>query len=440
MPQNRLRLDFSLQTSTERLDFLNKYLPTLNFTPNEHETETLSDYLLWGKDPKTGLNSQQEGISLKEWAPTSNVESIDGLLDVPGFQETRLKNLGTTQYRAKRVVFDREAALRKADSNLKPLLEDLFDEIDRTELTINFYELRVGKRKKPPRPSLLNRFSQNDLAHFESRAAQISGRTYLQLRHYLVELRTEQYSYKDLIQESVALRADTNIQVQSDFRFDEDVEVRPLGLHDGTPLSQKIWSWPLHPNDFSEEELKQVNRLVWKKPDNAKNQLDFTNPEHILALYRNYEELKDSLEEDPNQIYGSAAAIIRTLQFYESMAKLSDLQRELLHMKIEQKSNLEIKDYINKKYGTSYNENYISTIYRQKILGTIAEAAQLHRTAVENVFYPEEFKVCKECGRPLLRVPEFFMRQKKSSDGFAPRCKDCQKKAREKKKEDGKRS
>ena len=111
--------------------------------------------------------------------------------------------------------------------------------------------------------------------------------------------------------------------------------MRPLGLHDGTPLSQKIWSWPLHPNDFSEEELKQVNRLVWKKPDNAKNQLDFTNPEHILALYRNYEELKDSLEEDPNQIYGSAAAIIRTLQFYESMAKLSDLQRELLHMKIE---------------------------------------------------------------------------------------------------------
>ena len=87
--------------------------------------------------------------------------------------------MGTTQYHSKRIVFDREAALRKADPNLKPLLEDLFDEIDRTELTINFYELRVGKRKKPPRPSLLNRFSQDDLAHFESRAAQISGRTYL---------------------------------------------------------------------------------------------------------------------------------------------------------------------------------------------------------------------------------------------------------------------
>lgn len=131
------------------------------------------------------------------------------------------------------------------------------------------------------------------------------------------------------------MRADTNIAPQSDFRFDEDVEVRPLGLHDGTSLSQKIWRWPPQPNDFNEEELKQINKLVWKKPDTAKNQLDFTNPEHVLALYKNYEELKDSLMEDPDQIYGSAAAIIRTLQFYESMAKLSDLQRELLHMKIE---------------------------------------------------------------------------------------------------------
>jgi hypothetical protein len=50
LPKNRLRLDFSLQTTEERLKFLESYLPTLTFTPDEHETETLSDYVLWGKN------------------------------------------------------------------------------------------------------------------------------------------------------------------------------------------------------------------------------------------------------------------------------------------------------------------------------------------------------------------------------------------------------
>jgi len=65
---------------------LNSYLPTINFKPNEHEMETLSDYVLWGKN-KSGLNAQQEGdVTLKEWA-ASKVESIDGLIENPGFQE-----------------------------------------------------------------------------------------------------------------------------------------------------------------------------------------------------------------------------------------------------------------------------------------------------------------------------------------------------------------
>ena len=84
LPRNRLRLDFSLQTAEERLDFLNSYLPTITFEPDEHEQETLSDYLLWGKN-KDGLNAQQEGdVSIKEWN-ASKVDSIDGLMEMPGF-------------------------------------------------------------------------------------------------------------------------------------------------------------------------------------------------------------------------------------------------------------------------------------------------------------------------------------------------------------------
>ena len=56
---NRLKLDFSLNSTVERTNFLNNYISTLKFTPNETELETMANYILWGKDPKTGLNVKQ---------------------------------------------------------------------------------------------------------------------------------------------------------------------------------------------------------------------------------------------------------------------------------------------------------------------------------------------------------------------------------------------
>lgn len=57
---NRLNLDFSLESGEERSKFLHKYLinsKLQNLTPTE--LETISNYLLWGKD-KDGLNCNQK--------------------------------------------------------------------------------------------------------------------------------------------------------------------------------------------------------------------------------------------------------------------------------------------------------------------------------------------------------------------------------------------
>jgi len=35
-----------------------------------------------------------------------------------------------------------------------------------------------------------------------------------------------------------------------EFRLDEDVDVRPLGLFDGTEFSLKVFNWPLDPEGF----------------------------------------------------------------------------------------------------------------------------------------------------------------------------------------------
>lgn len=85
---NRLHLDFSLSTNEERSEFLNNYLKSPEFIgrpPTEEELETMGNYLLWGKDPKTGLNAKQEKIcdiatKYKTW-DSDAIESLDGLLE-----------------------------------------------------------------------------------------------------------------------------------------------------------------------------------------------------------------------------------------------------------------------------------------------------------------------------------------------------------------------
>ena len=250
------------------------------------------------------------------------------------------------------------------------------------------------------------------------------------MRHHLVELRTEQYTYSDSINSTIIPHSDEKSHEELNCRFGEDIEVRPMGLWDDTPFSQKIFSYPPAPNSFSETDLRKLNDWIWKEKNNTYF-LDFENPDHILALLKSHEILEYEAERDPNQLQSSATSILKTLQFYIDRANLNELQREILDMKILQQSNTEITKYINGKYGTTYNDNYISTIYRKKILSSIAQAASYHRLIMENIFYPENFKVCKDCGRLYLRSPEFYVRQHKAPDGFAPRCKRCSKKKRE---------
>ena len=78
---NRLKLDFSLQTNTERKEFLEQYLQTDMFKqrpPNEDELATMADYLLWGKD-EHGKNGKQNGLELRSKKGTWDDSPVDSL-------------------------------------------------------------------------------------------------------------------------------------------------------------------------------------------------------------------------------------------------------------------------------------------------------------------------------------------------------------------------
>ena len=433
MPKNRLKLNFELESAEDRTQFINEYLPTLDFSLSEHELDTISNYILWGKDLK-GKNAQQNGdVELKKWTSTP-VESLEALAETPGFQETSVRSLSEPPIRIQRTVFSRSRALECAPPHLKQVFIDLFRQIDEIELELNYYELWTGRRKLPPREKLEQTFTEEERSSLNEKALKLSQFKYLKLRHLLVELRAQQYTYYDSYKTQVLPHpgAREPVLMPENIYIGEDISIYPIGLKDDSQLSDKIFNCarPPAPPDFGEEDLEKISKLLWKPQTNI--YIDFTNPEHVLNIYLMRADLRDQQLEDPHNIYGAAAHLLNTLEYYETRANLTPLQKDLLELKLRNTPNLEIAKQINKTYNKSYNENYISTIFHQKIIPSVADAALAHREILENIFYPENFKKCKDCGQILLMNSDNFVKQKKSSDGFSPRCKQCEKVKRSK--------
>lgn len=439
---NRLKLDWALPTSIERNAFVQQYILQDVFASKpltSDELETISNYILWGKN-ENDKNLDQDGyIELPRknstWS-TQNVDSLDELSESPTFNEALIYSL-TSKLPTKKVreVFSRQEIMKNAPPHLIEAYTNLWKEIDKTELTINYYELMHGKREKDPRADLLKALSEEEQVQCASRAKSINQFKYLKLRHLLVELRREQYTLKDSFCERIQLHSTGNYQEENIAIFDADIPVYPFGVV-GTSSIQKLLFKPfeeLIPDNYTEAELKEISAFYWRKKNDKKvesRRIDFTELETVYQLFLLLEELEEG-EEDS---FSTTSNLLNTLKYYIREADLTETQKEILELKIKKEKNQDIANYINEKYDKSYTANYISTIFRQKTIPTINETARYHEQIVENLFFKEEFKVCIKCGRTLLRDPFNFVRKSRSKDGLSNRCKDCDKKDRENKK------
>ena len=431
---NRLKLDFTLESAQERSDFINTYIQTLDYI-SPTEANTIANYLLWGKDDTGSAVGADLDLETKWSREDNSPDSLDAVLESPSASHIYVCGLNeATIYKKPRVVFDRAQTRKEAPPYLLETFENLWRLIDEIDLEINFYEERVGKRDKPPRDELLKRFTPEEIELIRSRADKLNQYTYLKRRHQLIDLRREQFTIRDSYHSTFNVAQTIFAPRSSSTVFDCDVEVLPLGLVD-TAVGQLIFDKNFDPAQLSEEQLRKINRLVWsKKQANPENSFDFRNLEAVYQLYLYKFEILDQAEKDQlsSKIEPNQLSLIKTLDFYESIADLTDLQLEILRMKEKKEKNADIAFYINKKYGKSYTANYISTIFRQKIIVKINEAAELHRDTVENCFFPENFRKCPDCGRVLLLDARNWVRKARSKDGFQNRCKRCEKKSRKK--------
>ena len=123
--------------------------------------------------------------------------------------------------------------------------------------------------------------------------------------------------------------------------------------------------------------------------------------------------------------------LLNTLKFYVERAELSEVHKDILNLKLNKVKNADIACEVNKKWGKTYTTNYISTIFRQRIIPRINAAAAYHVKLLENIYFEEEFKTCSSCGRTMLRDADNYTRRARSKDGFSGTCKACEKEARQ---------
>jgi len=84
---------------------------------------------------------------------------------------------------------------------------------------------------------------------------------------------------------------------------------------------------------------------------------------------------------------------------------------------------------LQQEFGIKHSVEYISSLWRNKIPGLIASAAEdqflnWHYTQVER----GKFKRCSRCGEIKLAHNKYFSKNKTSKDGFYSICKCCRNK------------
>ena len=448
MTKNRLKLNFSLESAEERKNFLNSYLTLPQFAEkplSNSELEIIANYLLWGKsseNPKVSL-AEEASVELprknSSWVKKNPATSLDELQESPSFNEAIISSLTTgTQFRIKKEKFSREKIRKTVSPFLLSFYEDLWRRIDSLDLLISYYEFENGKRKNPPRAELLELFSKEEKNRllFSSRA--LTQFTYLKRRHELISLRQEQFSFFNPYQGSNKDYYHIPLPSESEIIFDsEDFPVLPLGLFSSQPLARLIFQFRINPHSLTQSELAKISVFLQEKKVQFEKKFSFSflSRKDVSTLLSLYFELEDAAERAENQtnLFSTTRDLLRTLNFYCARAKLTKVQRLVLLLKVSGFSNRQISKIINQKIGTSYSDNYISTIYHQKIIGAICAAAETHYQEIKNIFFPENFRTCNECGRVLLLNSDNFTKRNRSANGFSTKCKECEKRIRRKK-------
>ena len=439
----RFPLDFTLATSEAREAYVTNLINVELSTPyaqdkknqlhlfTQKELETFSNYILYGKDSATQLSAPDGtlvgGTSVVDRGEISieakhtsyarkTTESLNGLMESPTFNENELSPIRAkaNKYTTPKVNFSRAEA--RKDEVLAAELEPLWAEIDRVD-----YIIRATN--PTTRPKLLNDLvielgpDEGTRAYNDLIAKPVDSLTLYKLRHLLIDLRKQQYVIRDCFLPATLPQTQKSIYCGNDDLGwgmewgDVIYEIGPLGAYkEGDLKFTEPTKLPLtHHQHHIDKELPLIN---------------FTDPAHIRLVFEGYLDLETEALRNP---LSGCKDLLTTIKFYTELTDLSPSYRRILELKIQKKTNSYIANIVNKEFNIHHTENYISTIYCQKICGDIADTAILNYDGYMARLDPFKWKVCSGCGKKHLKDTRVFTRKTRSSDGLSNKCKLCEK-------------
>ena len=378
----RFKLDFNLETSQERLQYLKD---TVDFTQlTKKDIETCTDYVLYGKDPEknnTSIVDRKEVYIKTRYNSYSQSEpvSLEALMESPTFDETIFTKEKNIYKKVKPESISQNREKYKDIPGMKELWEAI-DQLDR--------RLKLAKGEiQPERGEVVPQLDSKQIYH---------------LNHQLIELRRQQYMLKDSA-------------------HPEQMANKNYGSFYSNPVEF------MHPDRSGRQfAAKDIEKEIEELKKKGKPYFSFLDKEHVYQLCLNYYQIKDQAEKNPDSPLNN---LLWTLDFYIEKANLSEQQKLITEAKKHNMLNKEICQLLMEKMGIYHQENYISTIWN-KVCQLICDAADLNYDEWCCKDYKPAWKKCNCCQETLLRDPRNFVRKSKSPDGLTNRCKRCDQKKR----------
>lgn len=186
---------------------------------------------------------------------------------------------------------------------------------------------------------------------------------------------------------------------------------------------------------FSQTSAKGINKIdltehryIDEKGDpQSSGLISLFNPEHISALMQHYNALKLETKgrywDDFYYLLDDFDNLLkRGLQNYP-------MYKDIVQMKMNNKTNIEIQQMLQKKYNVTHTAQYISSLWKNKIPKMLAEREQndfliwYYKTQEKGTW-----KRCSCCHEWKLASSRFFSKNRTSKDGFYSICKTCRNK------------
>lgn len=227
---------------------------------------------------------------------------------------------------------------------------------------------------------------------WEIKLRTVSGRQAYIVKNTIIELRKDQYVLKNAYRRPIILNQITHsrnyIPLDSDFDFDDDGFIIPEGVNLCNPkvVSAILCNYSL----CKQESWGEFDKDLW-------------------YLMQEFDDVAD--------------AALKDYPLYDKICEY----------KVDGLPNAEIQDRIQQEFGIKHSQEYISSLWRNKIPQIIASEAE---DRLLNWYMLNEmkgkYKRCSRCHEIKLAHNKYFSKNKTSRDGFYSICKECRNKKMDK--------